>query len=331
MYLNDISPPLAAPNRVGRIWAGADTVALDRCTVQINGAELDVAIAGPASGQALVMIPGLGMQWPDWPSGLVSALVKAGFQVILFDPRDIGLSQDMEHLGRANLPTAALGRMLGMRTNTAYTLGELAEDVTGLLDALGLPSAHVCGMSMGGMVAQRLAIHHPERVLSLSLMMTSSGSPWLPSANPLLMHRLAVRPPSRRDPAALLAHMVSMNRLLESPAWPEAEAVTVARVHAGLVRSYRPHAVQRQAAAVMADGDRSALLRKLRVPTQIIHGLADQLVPAAAAKDLAKQIQGARMDLIEGMGHDLPEALWPRFVQDIRSVADQADPVALFA
>jgi pimeloyl-ACP methyl ester carboxylesterase len=328
MYLNDISP---TPSRVDRIWAGADSIDADRRTLQVNGVLLDVAIAGPADGQALVMIPGLGMQWIDWPARLVLALVKAGFRVILFDPRDIGLSQDMGHLGRAHLPMAAFSRMLGMRPSTPYTLGELADDVVGLLDALGLASAHVCGMSMGGMIAQRLAIHHPQRVLSLSLMMTSSGSPWLPSANPLLMQRLAVRPPSRRDPAALLAHMVGMNRLIESPAWPEAEDITVARVRAGLARSYRPHAVQRQATAVMADGDRTALLRKLRVPTQIIHGLADPLVPAAAAKDLAKQIPDARLDLIEGMVHDLPEALWPRFVQAIRCVADQANLVTLCA
>jgi len=290
----------------------------------VNGVTLDVLVSGPVGARPLLLIQGLGMQRTDWPEGLVAALVNSNFRVIQYDPRDIGLSENMDHLGRAQVYSAAFGRMMGIKSTALYSLPDLAEEAAALLVALQIPSAHVCGLSMGGMVAQHLAERHPDLVQSLTLMMTNSGSLWLPAANALLMQRLSVRPPSRRDFPALVAHFVRMNRLIESPAWPEPEDVLTERVRFGLARSYRPHATSRQMVAVLADGDRTALLRRIRVPVQIIHGCADLLVPVAAGHDLAKQIAGAVLDEIEGMGHDLPRALWPRFVDDICAVADRA-------
>ena len=292
--------------------------------IKANGVSLDVLISGSAQGQPLLLIPGLGMQRTDWPEGLVALLVDAGFMVIQYDPRDVGLSEDMGHLGRANIGKAALGRMMGMRSDAPYHLADLADDAAELLSALHIGSAHVCGVSMGGMVAQHMAHRHAARVQSLTLMMTTSGSPWLPSASGILLHRLAARPPSQSDFPALLTHFVRMHGLIASPGWPEPAAELERRIYASLERSYRPQATRRQTVAVLADGDRSSILRSLDLPVHIMHGLSDLLVPAAAGRDLAKKIRGASLDEVKGMGHDLPAPLWPRMVAGICAVAGMA-------
>lgn len=295
---------------------GASTLA-----VQAGGLRLVVEQSGPADGMPLLLIPGLGMQLTDWPTGLVAQLGAAGFRVICADPRDMGLSQPMDELGRAPVHTAAITSLFGLRPKSAYSLADLAQDASHLLDALGIDSAHVCGASMGGMVAQHLAVDHPQRVRSLTLMMSTSGSPWLPRGDAQVLQQMFKHPPPRARFEALVEHFARMHRAIGSPAWPEPEEELIERVRAGLLRSYRPRALERQAVAVMADGDRSALLPLIHSPTLVIHGGADLLVPPAAGRDLARRIHGAVLDEVDGMGHDFPRALWPRFVAGLQSVA----------
>ena len=292
--------------------------------ISANGIAIEVEDHGPTSGEPLLLIMGLGMQLVAWHEGFVAGLVRRGFRVIRFDNRDIGLSQSFDHLGLPNLAADALRYTFGMNVKSAYSLSDMAADSAGVLDALGITSAHVCGASMGGMIAQQLALLHPRRVKSLTLMMTSSGSRRLPGPSLKVRGALMSRPANAADQHSVIAHYTRLYRLIGSPAYPASDEDLLERVGNAVRRSYRPRGTARQMVAIAADGDRSNLLRRLRVPTQVIHGRADALVPVAAGFDLAQKIEGAMLDVIDGMGHDLPEALWPRFIQGIEAAAQRS-------
>lgn len=289
-----------------------------------NGTTLEVEDHGSPAGEPLVLIMGLGMQLVAWPDGLVKALVASGFRVIRFDNRDIGLSQEFT---AAPTPTMALQILrygLRLPVRSVYTLADLADDTAGLLDALGLRSAHVFGASMGGMVAQHLAVRHPTRVRSLSLLMTTSGNRRLPGPSWRVRNVLLSRPSPTAPQSAVVDHFVKVYRVIGSPAYPAPPEQLRARVTAAVQRSYRPDSVSRQLLAIAADGDRSPLLAGIQAPTQVIHGLDDPLVPVAAGRDLKARIRNAEIDLIDGMGHDLPQELWPRFAANVRTAAGRA-------
>jgi len=211
-------------------------------------------------------------------------------------------------------------QLMHLPQHSPYTVADMADDAAGVLDALGIARAHVCGASMGGMIAQHLAASHPDRVKSLTLMMTTSGARHLPGPT-LKVQAAMLAKPRTRDLAALHAHFVNLYRLIGSPGHPMPEGWLEGLVQESLQRAYRPKGMLRQLMAIVADGDRSALLARIQAPTQIIHGEADPLVPVPAAPDLAAKIKGAELDLVPGMGHDLPPSLWPRFVDDIAQVA----------
>ena len=291
--------------------------------VRANGVTLEVESFGPATAEPLLLIMGLGMQLLAWHEDLVRTLVDQGFRVIRFDNRDIGLSQSFDHLGAAHVGLESLRYLLHMPVRAPYTLADMAADCVGLLDALGLHSAHVCGASMGGMIAQQLAARHPDRVKSLTLMMTSSGARALPGPSMKVRAALMTKPDAS-DHDRVVAHYMHFFKLIGSPAYPTPTEALRQQVERSVRRGYRPQATLRQLLAVAADGDRSSLLARIKAPTQIIHGAADPLVPSAAAQDLTLKIRGAHLDLIEGMGHDLPQALWPRFVGDIKGAAERA-------
>lgn len=290
--------------------------------ISANGLKLEVDDQGPVDAEPLLMIMGLGMQLVAWPEGLVQQLLAKGFRVIRFDNRDAGLSQHLDHLGVPNIAVASIKHLLHLQVRSPYSLADMARDALGVLDALGLQKAHICGASMGGMIAQQMALLAPERVASLSLMMTSSGNRMLPGPSMRVRSALLSRPSDPHDVAALAERTYKLFRLIGSPAYPTPEAELRQRIMASLRRSNRPQGVLRQLAAVAADTRRAGQLGRIKTPTLILHGSQDPLIPVAAGHDLARRIAGARLDIIPGMGHDLPEPLWPRFVAGIKSVAD---------
>lgn len=292
-----------------------------------HGIAIEVDDRGPPGAPAVLMIMGLAMQLTQWPAPLVGELLARGLRVVRFDNRDAGLSQGFDALGVPSLPLAGLKHWLHLPLRPPYALAEMANDALGVLDALGLAQAHVVGVSMGGMIAQHLAAQHPARVASLTLLMTSSGArhlPW-PAAR---VQRLMLHRPDPRDAQAVIAHQCRLWRAIGSPAYPAPEAVLRDRLAAAHARAYRPAGTARQLLAVLADPDRTPLLRTLAVPTTVIHGLADPLVRPAAGEQLAQQIAGARWVPIEGMGHDLPDALLPQLAAEIAATVARAAPAA---
>jgi pimeloyl-ACP methyl ester carboxylesterase len=296
--------------------------------VSANGVRIEVDIHGPDSGEPLLMVMGLGMQLVAWPDGLVDALVARGFRVIRFDNRDIGLSQPFDELGLPSLPLAALLHTLHLPVKAPYQLADLARDAVGVLDALGIAQAHVCGASMGGMVAQHLGFAHAGRVKSLTLMMTTSGHRGLPAPSLQVRRALMSRPRRGATPAQklenILDHYVSLYGVIGSPGYPAPPEVLRQRIAVGVKRSYRPQAVLRQLVAIAADSHRAERLPRITAPTLVIHGEHDPLIPVAAAHDLARRIPGARLEIIPGWGHDLPEPLWPRLAAEVAGTAARA-------
>ncbi len=281
-----------------------------------NGIGIEVDDQGLPGGEPLLLIMGLGMQLTAWPDELVQGLVSRGFRVLRMDNRDAGLSQGYDHLGMPNVAAAALRYALHLPVPTAYGIADMAEDAVGVLDALGIAKAHICGASLGGMVAQHLAAKHPQRVKSLNLVMTTSGSRRLPQPS-LRVRRALLTRPAGRDPAAVATHLQKVLAVIGSPAFPPDPESLRQRLEANARRAFRPAGTARQIIAVAADGDRTPLLAQISAPTRIIHGEADPLVPVAAGRDLVQRIRGAVGDFIPGMGHDLPAPLMPRLADGI--------------
>ena len=292
--------------------------------VMANGLAIEVEDHGPPGGEPLLLVMGLGMQLVAWHEGFVAALVERGFRVIRFDNRDIGLSQGFESHGVPHLALDALRHAVGLRVASTYTLADMADDCVGVLDALGIARAHVCGASMGGMIAQQMAVRHPDRVKSLTLIMTSSGARRLPGPSLKVRAAMLSRPKDPGRIESVIDHYVGLYKLIGSPAFPAGDAYLQARLGMSVRRAYRPDGTARQLVAIAADGDRSTLLGGIAAPTQIVHGRADPLVPVAAAHDLAAKMRGARLDVVDGMGHDLPVELWPRLVANIAEAASRA-------
>jgi len=292
--------------------------------ISANGIALEIEDHGSPAGEPLVLIMGLGMQLIAWHEDFVQSLVSRGFRVIRFDNRDIGLSQNFDHLGLPNLPMEALKLAMRLPVHSPYSLADMANDTAGLLDVMGIRSAHICGASMGGMVAQQLAARHPQRVKSLTLMMTTSGARRLPGPSLRVRAAMLSRPDDPQSVDSVVDYYVKLYKLIGSPGYPATDEYLTRRLGMSVRRSYRPRGSARQLTAIAADGDRSPLLARIKAPTQVLHGTDDPLVPVAAGRDLAEQIAGARLDLIEGMGHDLPVLLWPRFAAGITAAASRA-------
>jgi pimeloyl-ACP methyl ester carboxylesterase len=285
--------------------------------VRANGLSIEVDIQGPADGAPLVLLMGLGMQLTGWPEPFVEMLTQRGHKVIRLDNRDAGLSQGFDHLGTPNVAWAALRYAVRLPVRSTYTIADMAADTIGVLDSLNIDRAHIVGASMGGMIAQHIAAKHPQRVSALTLMMTTSGARSLPKpsakARAAMLDRRGLNP---KNIEAVVDRLERVFTIIGSPAYrpadEQAREAFRARLRASVQRAYRPAGVARQLIAVAADGDRSTLLARVAAPTHIIHGAADPLVPVASAHDLRDKISGSTLDIIEGMGHDLPAALWPR-------------------
>ncbi len=272
---------------------------------------------GDPAHPAIVLIMGLGMQLTGWPDDFCYGLVARGYRVVRFDNRDCGLSGRAPGKKRANLLLAMAAAALGLPVRTPYTLDDMAGDVVGLMDRLGIAQAHIVGVSMGGMIAQVLAARFPQRVLSLTSIMSSSGNRRLSRPSKPARKVLLSRPTDPKNPESVIDHLVEMFGVIGSPGYPATKEELRQRVGHSVRRAYEPAGTARQLLAIIASGDRRKLLRTISAPTLVIHGADDPLVPVAAGRDTAKNIPGASLLVIDGMGHDLPDALLPRLAAAI--------------
>ena len=284
-------------------------------TLNANGIEICYDTSGSASGEPLLLIMGLGGQMTLWEDEFCRGLAERGHFVVRFDNRDVGLSTKLTAAGVPNLLEVMSRIVAGETVEAAYTLDDMADDAVGVLDALDLEAAHVVGASMGGMIAQALAIRHPARVRTLVSIMSSTGNPELPRARPEAMAVLMRERADDREGS--IAQAVAAQRVLCGTGFPFDEARVRERAGRAYDRSFYPEGITRQMAAVVASGNRRPALASLDVPTLVIHGDGDPLVPIEAGRDTAEAIPGAELLVIEGMGHNLPPELFPRLVSAI--------------
>jgi pimeloyl-ACP methyl ester carboxylesterase len=280
-----------------------------------NGIELCYDTFGDRDAPAMVLIMGLASQMIVWDEEFCSQLASRGYWVIRFDNRDIGHSTKFAQHGVPNVLAMLTGHMQADASKVPYTLRDMADDTAGLLDALALRSAHVVGASMGGAIAQEMAIHHPKRVRTLTSIMSSTGDPGLPMPTPEALEILLAPAPTDRD--GYFARYTQTCRVLRGPGFPLDEARDLARAERIFARGLNPAGVARQLAAIVASGSREPALRSLQVPTLVIHGDADPLVHPEGGIATANAIPGARLLMIAGMGHALPVAMWPQIIDAI--------------
>ncbi|NBW54443.1 MAG: alpha/beta hydrolase [Betaproteobacteria bacterium] len=271
----------------------------------VNGVRIEVEDTGEKDRVAVLLIPGMAMQLIVWPEAMVHQLHQSGYRVIRLDNRDIGLSQDMADLPAPNLLWFMLQQKLGLQPKAPYSILDMAHDAIGVLDHLHIKRAHVVGVSMGGMIGQRMCLTAPERVLSLTSIMSSSGAKGLPGPTSE-MRRVLFTPPAKPGTDAAYQHALRFVNALAGPGFEHPEGSQEQLVQASLKRSNRPMGAYRQMLAAMADRERAGLLSRITTPTLVMHGKADPLVPYACGEDTAKRIPNAKLHGIEGMGHDMP-------------------------
>jgi pimeloyl-ACP methyl ester carboxylesterase len=274
--------------------------------ITANGIQIEYEAYGDKASPPLLLIMGLAAQLTLWPMELVEALVARGYYVIRYDNRDIGLSQKFGEHGIPNFRRVALKRMFGIRSKLPYRLSDMAKDAAGLLDALGIAKAHIVGASMGGMIAQLLAIEHPEKVLTMTSIMSTTGNRKLPAAKPEAMKALLNRAPENATLEQVMPIGFAVSRAIGSPGYPADETRLKERIERDFKRSFYPEGAARQISAIMDDGDRRKRLARVTTPTLVIHGVHDPLVPVEGGRDTAAAIKDAKLLEIEGMGHDLP-------------------------
>jgi len=279
--------------------------------LRANNIELVCETFGNPEHPAVLLIMGLGTQMIAWSEAFCRNLAGGGFHVIRYDNRDTGQSQSMDALGRPRLYRMLLKQWLRLPSRPPYRLRDLAADAIGLLDGLGIDRAHVVGASMGGMVAQHMAADWAERLISLNLIMSSSGDRRLPSADRKVRKLMLRKRPPRTDRAAYIESAVELLVTIGGPHYPRSPEQWRELVGRSFDRGVNPAGFYRQLAAIIEDGDRSELLSRLTQATLVVHGDADVLIPVDHGRDLAEKIPGARLAVIEGMGHDLPPQLTP--------------------
>jgi pimeloyl-ACP methyl ester carboxylesterase len=294
------------------------TAAAGERVARVGDLEIAYDTFGDPADPALLLVMGLGMQLIAWDPDFCRLLADRGFHVIRFDNRDVGRSTKVRGGPRPNIAAA----FVGVTRSASYTLDDMAADSGGLLDHLGVEAAHVVGASMGGMIAQTLAIRHPERVLSLASIMSTTGSRLVGQPRLNTLGALLRRAPRERE--RYIEHAVSLFELIGSPGYPTDDERIRERAAAGYDRCFYPAGIARQMVAIMASGNRTAELRRVRVPTVVLHGADDRLVPPSGGRATARAIPGAKLVLIPGMGHDLPTGVWPRIVEELAANAARA-------
>jgi len=283
------------------------------CLAQVGDVEICWQRFGDADDPPMMLIMGIGGQMILWPDGLCEELATRGFGVVRFDNRDSGRSSVLESAGLPSIESALAGEL----NHPPYTLSDMAGDTAGLMDALGIKAAHVVGASMGGMIAQVLAIEQPRRVLSLASVMSTTGDPAVGLPTPAALEALITRPPSNRDgyvEATLWARAV-----IGSPGFPRDENVARANAAMAFERGVHPDGTTRQAVAMISTGDRTERLHELDLPTVVIHGADDPLITLSGGKATAAAIPNADLVVIDGMGHDFPPGVWARVADAIEA------------
>jgi pimeloyl-ACP methyl ester carboxylesterase len=288
----------------------------------VGPAAIDIAFEriGDPEDPPVLLIMGLGTQMLGWPDGFCEVLARRGLHVIRFDNRDVGLSTHMTDAPSPNVAAA----LQGESSSASYMLSDMAGDTLGLLDTLGMRSAHVVGASMGGMIAQTMAIEHPDRVRSLTSIMSTTGDPAVGQATRPAMAALLSPPASSREQA--IERTLAIVRVIGSPGFERDEPELRRRTGLAYDRSNDPFGVARQLVAIAASGDRTAALRGVSVPTLVVHGADDPLVSVSGGRATAGAIAGAELAVFDGMGHDLPRDLWAEIARRIGSLVERTEP-----
>ncbi|WP_019515072.1 alpha/beta fold hydrolase [Sphingomonas sp. Mn802worker] len=297
--------------------------------VRANGITIEYEDHGDRDAPPIMLVMGLGAQLVRWPIELVDDLVSRGFRVIRFDNRDVGLSTKFDHAGTPNIVWTAMIQQFGRTPPVPYTLQDMAADTIGLMDALGIESAHIVGASMGGMIAQLVAASWPERTRSLTSIMSTTGRadcsrPTMRATAVLLRH------PRSDDLEAIVAHGTLAANVVGGR-FPMEDAFLAERIRSETLRNRHPAGFVRQMAAIIADGDRSARLSRITAPTLVIHGSDDPLVPVTGGRETARAIPGARLIEIDGMGHTLPPQVLPQVADAIDEHVRQSTTTAPIA
>ncbi|MBU2700774.1 pimeloyl-ACP methyl ester carboxylesterase [Sporomusaceae bacterium BoRhaA] len=291
--------------------------------VMANGIQIEYDTFGDKSSPALLLIAGNGAQLLFWDTEFCELLAKTGLFVIRFDNRDAGLSTKFDKAGFPDIMAAIKAAMEGKDVAAAYSLDDMADDCMGLLDALFIEKAHICGASMGGMIAQVVSYRHPQRVLSLTSIMSNTGNPHLPQGKPDAIAAVVAPPPTERK--AYIEHNMNVWQKIWSPGFPFEEERARTYLEKSYDRSYYPQGMARQNMAILSCGDRTASLSSIKAPTLVIHGSGDPLIPVEAGKDTARVIPGANLLIIDGMGHDLPTGVWSEMIAAISHHIKQAN------
>jgi pimeloyl-ACP methyl ester carboxylesterase len=289
--------------------------------VKANNIELEYDTFGDSTSEPLLLIMGFGAQMIQWPEEFCEMLVEKSFYVIRFDNRDVGLSTKFDHLGIPKFREAREAFQRGEKITYDYTTDDMADDAIGLLDALGIEKAHICGASMGAAITQTIGYRHPDRVLSLAPIMGSTGNPDLPRPKPEIANMLIARAPTERE--AYIEYRVKIAKTTYGNGFPYDENFGRDMMGRVFDRSFYPQGTVRQMMARMAHGNRKPRLSSINAPTIVIHGGDDPLVPVTGGKDTADSIPGAELLIIAGMGHSLPPETWPTIVNAIRKNADK--------
>ena len=280
-----------------------------------NHIQIEYDTFGDSTLPALLLIMGLGGQMIMWDKEFCQQLADRGFYVIRYDNRDIGLSTKFETAGIPDVMAAMTASMQGETVEPPYSLDDMADDAAGLLDALSIEKAHICGASMGGMIAQVFAYRHPSRILTLTSIMSGTGNPELPPGKPEAMAALTTPAPRNRE--EYIENGVKTWKVIGSPGFPFDEGRIRDMTAEAFDRSFYPQGMARQMVAILAHGNRKPRLADVNVPTLVIHGDSDPLVPVEAGKDTADAIKGAKLLIVKGMGHDFNRGTWPEIIRAI--------------
>ena len=286
---------------------------------QSNNISIEYDTFGDREQPPILLIMGLGAQMIHWDVEFCKQLADEGFYVVRFDNRDVGLTSKMDGQDAPELTKLVMDLMTGKTPQVPYSLTDMADDAIGLLDVLGIQQAHICGASMGGMIAQLVACNYPERALSLTSIMSTTGNPNLPKSTAEAQEALSAPRPNTEDEVVQRAHQNSS--ILGSSGFDKDLDHIANRALEAFRRNFNPAGFARQVAAIVVDGDRRDRLQKLNLPTLVIHGTTDPLVPVQGGIDTHENIPKSKLELIEGMGHDLPKGAWDKIILEISAMA----------